>query len=116
MSFEPAQPDANSAPANSIIVWVDGQAFYGVDGHTIGRDEAASVTVHHAQVSRTHARIEFDGSGWMIRDLGSLNGLFDEQGKREVIALPAGRTRLWLGPPSSSPCLYFDVTPGFGQL
>ena len=103
---------SSSGPeTGQIIVWVDGQALYGLDGHTIGRDASASITVEHAQVSRRHAVLGFDGHQWSIRDLGAVNGLHDAGGRHEVIPLPPGRTQVWLGPPDNSPCLYFDVTP-----
>lgn len=93
----------------SVTVWVDGEAFYGLDGHTIGRDVTASITVDHPQVSRKHAALQFDGVSWSIRDLDSVNGLHDPAGRHAVVALPPGRTQVWLGPPESCPCLYFDV-------
>ncbi|MEZ5409781.1 MAG: FHA domain-containing protein [Acidimicrobiales bacterium] len=94
---------------NQIIVWVNGQAWYGLDGHVIGRDENASITVDHAQVSRRHAVLAFDGVAWSIRDLGSVNGIHDANGRRDAIPLRPGRTQVWLGPPASSPSIYFDV-------
>ncbi|MEL7158088.1 MAG: FHA domain-containing protein [Actinomycetota bacterium] len=104
-----------STPTNSIIVWVDGQAFHGLHGHTIGREATESITVDHAQVSRRHAILSFDGGSWSIRDLGSTNGLHDGTARLEVVPLPPGRTQVWLGPPDTSPCIYFDVTmPGGG--
>jgi ABC-type multidrug transport system ATPase subunit len=106
------------AAGDTITVWVDGQAFYGLDGHTIGRDETASITVDHAQVSRRHAAIRHIGGQWSIEDLGSTNGLHDTNGRHPSVLLPPGRTQVWLGPPDSSPCLYFDVEgpsgPGAG--
>ena len=94
---------------NSIIVWVDDEAVYGLDGHTIGRDQNESITVDHAQVSRRHAVLEHGPGGWAIRDLGSTNGLHDGQGRHDHVVLPPGRNQVWLGPPETSPCLYFDV-------
>lgn len=100
---------------NQIIVWVNGQAWYGLDGHVIGRDDNASITVDHAQVSRRHAVLAFDGVAWSIRDLGSVNGIHDANGRRDAIPLRPGRTQVWLGPPASSPSIYFDVpTPAAG--
>ncbi|MDH3678503.1 MAG: FHA domain-containing protein [Acidimicrobiia bacterium] len=98
---------AGSVP--TVTVWVDGQAFHGLDGHTLGRDHAASITVDHAQVSRRHAALKFDGRSWAVHDLGSTNGLHDQTGRHPVVALPAGRTPVWFGPPESSPCVYFDI-------
>ncbi len=114
MSISSSYQDPNSAPAQSIIVWVDGIAYYGLHGHTIGREQTESITVDHAQVSRRHAMLHHEASGWSIRDLGSTNGLHDGVGRRDQVALPPGRTQVWLGPPDSSPCLVFDVEPPAG--
>ena len=40
----------------------------------IGRVESADLVLDRPDVSRRHARLEPDGSGWVIRDLGSTNG------------------------------------------
>ncbi|MEM8925757.1 MAG: FHA domain-containing protein [Actinomycetota bacterium] len=112
MSIASEHGGAGAAP--SLIVWVDSQAFYGLHGHTIGREQTESITVDHAQVSRRHAVLHHDASGWSIRDMGSTNGLHDGSARRDRVALPPGRTQVWLGPPDTSPCLYFDVTAGGG--
>lgn len=118
LTFTPISDVTNqpySQPTQSIIVWVDGQAFHGLHGHTIGREASESITVDHAQVSRRHAILSFEGGVWSLRDLGSLNGLHDGTSRLEVVPLPPGRTPVWLGPPDTSPCVYFDVTmPGGG--
>jgi GAF domain-containing protein len=41
----------------------------------IGRDRNASVQIEHASVSRQHAELVFESGEWVIRDLGSKNGL-----------------------------------------
>jgi len=40
---------------------------------TLGRDRGNSVAISHLSVSRRHAAIRRDGSGWWIEDLGSTN-------------------------------------------
>ncbi len=40
----------------------------------IGRDQTADVCVPEQAVSRQHARIGFDGTRWVLADLGSRNG------------------------------------------
>jgi len=42
---------------------------------TIGRLPECAVTLDDASVSRRHARVERDGDGWSITDLGSTNGV-----------------------------------------
>jgi adenylate cyclase len=43
---------------------------------TLGRGADADITVPHEGVSRRHARMEVDGDGVVVRDLGSSNGTF----------------------------------------
>ena len=42
----------------------------------IGRDISNQVTVNDAEVSRRHTRLEFQGGGYIVEDLGSTNGTF----------------------------------------
>ncbi len=41
---------------------------------TIGRDGGCDLVLADLTVSRRHARLERDGSGWLLQDLGSTNG------------------------------------------
>jgi pSer/pThr/pTyr-binding forkhead associated (FHA) protein len=45
-------------------------------GAVLGRDDAAAVPLPLDGVSREHARIKWDGKGWLIEDLKSTNGTF----------------------------------------
>jgi len=47
----------------------------------VGRDADCDVVLSSRSVSRKHAIVERRGEGWVVRDLGSANGLFVE-GKR----------------------------------
>jgi pSer/pThr/pTyr-binding forkhead associated (FHA) protein len=40
----------------------------------MGRGPENDLVIDDPMVSRIHARIEFDGKGWILRDLGSSNG------------------------------------------
>ena len=42
----------------------------------IGRDISNQITVNDAEVSRRHTRLEFQGGGYIVEDLGSTNGTF----------------------------------------
>jgi pSer/pThr/pTyr-binding forkhead associated (FHA) protein len=46
------------------------------DGETliVGRDPECGLVIEHARVSKRHARLAWDGSGWRIEDLDSKNG------------------------------------------
>lgn len=43
-------------------------------GASIGRETDNTVQLLIGGVSRYHARIDFDGAGWILKDLGSTNG------------------------------------------
>jgi hypothetical protein len=46
------------------------------DGLVLGRAGHVDVTLDDVYVSDEHARIQLDGDGWVVRDLGSTNGTF----------------------------------------
>lgn len=43
---------------------------------TIGRDLSCDIVLDHPSISRQHARIEYDGKAYRVRDLGSTNGTY----------------------------------------
>ena len=49
----------------------------------IGRDPSNEIVIRDQTVSRAHARVDRRGSGWVVVDLGSLNGTH-VQGQRMV--------------------------------
>lgn len=53
-------------------------ATYSLEGDqlTIGRDSSNGVSINDAEVSRKHARLNFQGGKYVIEDLGSTNGTF----------------------------------------
>lgn len=62
----------------------------------VGRDTDCEVVLSSRSVSRKHAILERSGRGWVVRDLGSANGLFVE-GKRVSEAPLATGTSLRFG-------------------
>lgn len=52
-------------------------------GMTIGRAAENEIVIDQPGVSRRHARIEFDGFNYQVRDLNSTNGTFIEERKLE---------------------------------
>ena len=48
-------------------------------GLTIGRSAENDISLDLSGVSRKHARIDFDGQNYLVRDLNSLNGTFLEK-------------------------------------
>lgn len=53
-------------------------AVYPLEGDQliIGRDATSGVAINDAEVSRKHARLNFQGGKYVIEDLGSTNGTF----------------------------------------
>ncbi len=52
------------------------KSIYPLEGSmTIGRSSENDITLIDWEVSRTHARISFQQSAWVIEDLGSANGI-----------------------------------------
>lgn len=65
--------------------------------YIVGRDEDVDLVLDHEDVSRRHARIEFDGQHAILHDLSSSNGVFDATGRIDRATLNAIDV-LWLGP------------------
>jgi hypothetical protein len=55
----------------------------------VGRDESADVLIDNPSVSRRHAEIRLEDSGWVVEDLGSSNGTYF-QGQKIVGAQSIG--------------------------
>jgi FHA domain len=63
-------------PTVISLVRPDGEALALFDGMRIGRNDDNDVVVVDGRVSRHHARIVTDGSGFAVEDLQSSNGTF----------------------------------------
>jgi pSer/pThr/pTyr-binding forkhead associated (FHA) protein len=59
-----------SGPTPGVIFPLEGEQL------TIGRDASNGVAINDAEVSRKHARLSFQGTKYVIEDLGSTNGTF----------------------------------------
>ena len=62
-------------------------------------------------MSRKHAQLFCNDGTWILKDLGSTNGLSQGHGRVDVIILVEGSNRLWLGPPAVVPEITIIVTP-----
>lgn len=64
----------------------------------VGRQVDNDVVSNNPTVSRRHARLSHDGSGWTLHDEGSARGTYVD-GKRIVDCRLGGSTAVWLGDP-----------------
>jgi pSer/pThr/pTyr-binding forkhead associated (FHA) protein len=67
---------------------------------TIGRDDTCEVVTTNPTVSRRHATLRNDGSGWVFEDGGSAGGSYVD-GTRTARRTLTGSTAIWLGSPDS---------------
>ena len=61
----------------------------GSSGAALGRSREADIVLDDANVSRKHAEVRPSGGSWIVRDLGSTNGV-KVNGRRVD---PSGRSR-----------------------
>lgn len=92
------------------VVQVDGRRWplAGAVLLTVGRDAGSDIRVDHPEVSRRHAEVRREPAGWVLRDVGSANGLW--VGARRVgwVPLDASVT-VALGPDPAAPRLEITV-------
>ena len=75
----PVHPAGVPTPARLVVVHGMSESplvHIPPEGLTIGRDAKCLLRFNDIQVSRKHARIEFNRGAWLITDLGSANGTF----------------------------------------
>ncbi len=67
------EPDPRRGTARLRI---DGRTeLLGSGGATLGRSREADIVLDDANVSRKHAEVRPSGGSWIVRDLGSTNGV-----------------------------------------
>jgi hypothetical protein len=60
----------------SAVLRIDGRTeILGTDGAVLGRSRDCDITLEDANVSRHHAEVRPSGGSWVVRDLGSTNGV-----------------------------------------
>ena len=65
----------------------------------IGSDATSTIRIVRPGISRRHALVSHDGTGWKIEDAGSRNGTFVD-GKRVTVTSLDGSTTCYLGHPT----------------
>ena len=73
------------------------------ESFSVGRSSECDLPMHETSVSRTHARVEFDGDRWWIKDLGSSNGtILNGQRIHESLLPDSAIVELGVGGPQFS--------------
>ncbi len=70
----------------------------------IGSDASATIRIVRPGISRRHAVVSHDSSGWKVQDAGSRNGTFLDGRRVQVVSIE-GPTTLYLGHPSDGESL-----------
>jgi len=65
----------------------------------IGSDASSEIRIVRPGISRRHALVSFDGTGWKVEDAGSRNGTFID-GNRVSVSMIEGSTTAFLGHPT----------------
>jgi pSer/pThr/pTyr-binding forkhead associated (FHA) protein len=70
----------------------DAGAKYVLDGEVtrVGRHPESDIFLDDITVSRRHAEFVRDGSGYLVRDVGSLNGTYVDRERIEEVPLKSG--------------------------
>ncbi|HEU4322029.1 MAG TPA: winged helix-turn-helix domain-containing protein [Roseiflexaceae bacterium] len=63
---------------------------------TLGRDTTNDIVIDHPLASRRHARLETDGSLYMVRDLDSTNGTFVNGDRISGTVTLHNQDRVWI--------------------
>jgi len=67
---------ADDRPSGLVFLAPSGTRYPLVDGMTLGRSSENHATFADSRMSRKHARVVADGSGFAIEDAGSSNGTY----------------------------------------
>ena len=95
----PLQKDRPRYAAYRLVL-SDREIMLSPGENTVGRDDAATVWIDDASVSRRHARIVVSDSGATLEDLGSKNGTFLSGRRLRVPARLSDGDVLKIGPAS----------------
>ncbi|MEO6712549.1 MAG: FHA domain-containing protein [Mycobacteriales bacterium] len=93
------------------------------DDARIGRERDNTIVVDHSVVSRHHARLHHDDTGWVLVDMGSATGTWERGNRVSRIEL-SGRHEVVLGEPTTGLPVTLEApvrsaaepAPGSGQV
>ena len=109
MMYPVEREPAGETPHSHVLeLTVDGAPVRALlrDGEVllVGRDPSCQVVVPDRVVSRRHAQISREAGTWVVRDLGSRNGIHVDGRRAEVVTV-TDRASLRLGDPHTGPVL-----------
>jgi FHA domain-containing protein len=67
--------EAQARPARALLAVGGRRLLVAPEGAVVGRSRDCDIVLEDAGISRRHAEIVPGGDGWMLRDLGSTNGV-----------------------------------------
>src|SRR5713101_4454412 len=80
-----------------------GRSYY------IGRDPQSDIVVNDSRVSWRHAVLRQDGNTWLLEDVGSTNGTFQDRNRVQRVPI-AGSCAIRLGHPDDGPAMTCSVS------
>ncbi len=78
------------APSRAVLAGAGRRTVLSGDRIVLGRSRDCDVVVDDANVSRRHAELRHDGTGWRVVDLGSTNGIKVNRRRVEQAVLKHG--------------------------
>ncbi|HEV2723151.1 MAG TPA: DUF3662 and FHA domain-containing protein [Thermoleophilaceae bacterium] len=85
-----------ASPSRAVLVGAGRRTVLSGDRIVLGRSRDCEVVLDDANVSRRHAELRHDGTGWRVVDLGSTNGIKVNRRRVEQAVLKHG-DRITLG-------------------
>ncbi|MER6299074.1 FHA domain-containing protein [Kitasatospora sp. NPDC001539] len=105
------RPGAPTAPPLVLVTDRDSRLIDPTRAYHLGRDPTSEIVLDDPRVSWHHAVLRADDGHWLLEDVGSTNGTYD-QGHRIVREDVGPGTRLRFGDPATGPSATFAGLPG----
>src|SRR5215469_10373303 len=105
-------PEPARSPAGSVLFVRTPDAERSLSAgrsYYIGRDPQSDIVVNDSRVSWRHALFRLDGSNWLLEDVGSTNGTFQDRSRVQRVSI-AGSCSVRLGHPDDGPVLSCSVS------
>ncbi|MFD5461945.1 FHA domain-containing protein [Kitasatospora sp. NPDC127059] len=104
------RPGAPTAPPLVLVTDHESRLIDPTRAYHLGRDPTSEIVLDDPRVSWHHAVLHADDGHWLLEDVGSTNGTFD-QGRRVDHEDVGPGTRLRFGDPATGPAATFAGLP-----